>query len=51
MSIIEERCHNLNNSCFDEIDDRIISRINYVIFPIWYLDKLLEEFQTHVGSK
>lgn len=51
MSIIEERCHNLNNSCFDKIDDRIISRINYVIFPIWDLDKLLEEFQTHVGSR
>ncbi len=51
MSIIEERCYKLNNSCFDKIDDRIISRINYVIFPIWNFDKLLEEFQTLVGKK
>lgn len=51
MSIIEDRCHNLNKSCFDKIDDRIISRINYVIFPIWDLDKLLEEFRRRVGSK
>lgn len=50
-SIIEERCSSLKDSCFNTIDDRVIDRINYVIFPIWEMDKLLAEFQTLVGSK
>ncbi|NOR48137.1 MAG: DUF1837 domain-containing protein [Methanosarcinaceae archaeon] len=50
-SIIEERCLGLDDSCFNTIDGKIIDRINYVIFPIWDLDKLLIEFQTLVGTK
>nr|QNO49289.1 hypothetical protein ANJBEOKM_00029 [Methanosarcinales archaeon ANME-2c ERB4] len=50
-SIIEERCSSLEDSCFNTIDDKVIDRINYVIFPIWDMDKLLAEFQTLVGSK
>ena len=51
ISIIEERCSDLEGSCFDTIDRKIIDRINYVIFPIWDMDKLLTEFQTLVGTK
>ena len=51
ISIIEERCSDLEGSCFDTIDSKIIDRINYVIFPIWDMDKLLMEFQTLVGTK
>lgn len=50
-SIIEKRCSSLEDSCFNTIDDKVIDRINYVIFPIWDMDKLLAEFQTLVGSK
>ena len=50
-SIIEKRCSSLKDSCFNTIDDKVIDRINYVIFPIWDMDKLLAEFQTLVGSK
>lgn len=49
-SIIEERCNSLDVSCFDSVDERILKRINYVIFPIWEFDGLLKEFQNKVGS-
>lgn len=48
--IIKERCGNLGTECFEEIDARILNRINYVIFPIWQFDKLLDDFMKRVGS-
>lgn len=50
-SIIEERCCSLNHTCFAGIDNKILTKINYIIFPIWELDDLLDNFQTHVGSR
>jgi len=50
-SIIEERCCNLDYSCFDNIDTRILTKINYVMFPIWELDDLLVDFKKLVGSE
>lgn len=50
-SIIEERCFDLDHSCFAHIDTRILTKINYVIFPIWKLDNLLVDFQKLVGSE
>lgn len=50
-SIIEERCCNLDHSCFNEINNKILTKINYVIFPIWELDNLLLNFQKLVGSE
>ncbi|NPE29401.1 DUF1837 domain-containing protein [Methanococcoides sp. SA1] len=50
-SIIKERCCALDHSCFDEINTKILAKINYVIFPIWKLDDLLENFQKNVGSE
>jgi hypothetical protein len=49
-SIIENRCGSIEQSCFDSIEGRILERINYVVFPIWNLDTLLDEFQTKVGK-
>lgn len=49
-AIIEERCSSLDSTCFNVVDGRVLSRINYVIFPIWNFDKLLEEFKTLVGT-
>lgn len=48
-SIIEERYKSIEESIFDSIDARILDRINYIVFPIWELDKLLNVFQTKVG--
>jgi hypothetical protein len=48
--IIEERCGGLDAKCFDTVDNKIIERINYVVFPIWKLDELLDSFQVKVGA-
>lgn len=50
-SIIRNRCKAFDKSKFSSIDDKILSRINYIVFPIWKLDELLDNFQTKVGSK
>lgn len=43
-SIICEQCYKFDNTNFSTIDSRLLSRINYIIFPIWELDKLLDDF-------
>lgn len=49
-SIIEERCSNIEANLYSAVEKRLLDRINYIIFPIWGLDILLDEFQTKVGS-
>jgi len=51
ISVIEERCNSLDDDCFCNVGNRIIDRVNYIIFPIWKLDTLLDEFQRLVGSQ
>lgn len=48
--IIKERCKSLDNINFSEINNSLLARINYIIFPIWELDELLKNFQLKVGS-
>ncbi|MBD3339717.1 MAG: DUF1837 domain-containing protein [Candidatus Lokiarchaeota archaeon] len=49
--IIKDRCQTLDKECYDKINSRILNRLNYIIFPIWELDKLLDEFKKKVGSE
>ena len=49
--IIEERCAGLGEECYDGFEARIVDRINYIIFPIWQFDQLLDDFQNRVGSQ
>ena len=48
-SIIENRCAKFDSKKFSAINKRILKRINYIIFPIWELDELLEDFEKGVG--
>ena len=48
--IIKNRCKDFNKDKFDVINNALLSRINYIIFPIWELDILLDTFQSKVGS-
>jgi hypothetical protein len=48
--IIFDRCNSIGPECFEKIEMRILNRINYVIFPIWQFDKLLDDFMKRVGS-
>ena len=46
-SIIENRLSKTGTlDCFNGKEQRIIDRINYIIFPFWKLNKVLEEFET-----
>jgi len=47
-SVISDRCKDINEDCFSEIESRVLNRINYIIFPIWKLDDLLNEFHSLV---
>lgn len=49
-TIIEARCSSLDTTCFDMVAGRILNRINYVIFPVWNLDQLLDDFTNKVGA-
>ena len=45
-SIINDRISNTSSlDCFKNKDQRIIERINYIIFPFWQLSKILESFE------
>lgn len=48
--IIKSRCKNFNQQKFTLLDQALLKRINYIVFPIWDLDKLLDAFQAKVGS-
>ncbi|WP_346859444.1 DUF1837 domain-containing protein [uncultured Draconibacterium sp.] len=50
-NVISERCNTIEDDCYSSIESHILKRINYIVFPIWELDSLLDEFQTLVGSK
>lgn len=49
-SIIEAKCNSLKADVFHSVDVRLLDRINYIVFPIWSLDTLLDDFQKYVGS-
>lgn len=51
LAIIKERCNSIDNSAYSKIDDVILDRINYIIFPIWDLDSLLQNFQRIIGAE
>lgn len=45
-SIIEDRLSTTSTlDCFQNKDQRIIDRINYIIFPFWQLNKVLDDFE------
>jgi len=48
--VIRSRCSSFDKTKFNSIDANLLARINYVVFPIWKLDELLNDFQTKVGS-
>ncbi|AMK75932.1 MULTISPECIES: DUF1837 domain-containing protein [Methylomonas] len=43
-SCLQNRWSNTSKTLYNGIKQSIISRIHYIIFPVWELDKLLEEF-------
>ncbi|NJO06127.1 MAG: hypothetical protein HC876_11730 [Chloroflexaceae bacterium] len=50
IKIIEERCSALDDSIYNKVHERILKRINYIIFPIWQFDDLLNQFTKNIGG-
>ncbi|WP_314772143.1 DUF1837 domain-containing protein [Capnocytophaga sputigena] len=48
--VIQDKCASIDKNSFSNINKTILVRVNYIIFPIWELDKLLNDFQNKVGS-
>lgn len=42
---IKARCANVADSVYEKIHERALSRLTYIILPVWELDKLLQEFE------
>lgn len=51
VKTIEKRCYSLDDKIYDSISSNVLKRINYIVFPIWELDKLLDIFQNKTGSQ
>lgn len=44
--IVINRLESTNDSLTENIDEVLLERIHYIIFPFWEFDKLLEEFDS-----
>jgi hypothetical protein len=51
IEIIRGRCSDLDDSIYSKVNERVLDRINYIIFPIWQFDELLNQFTKNVGGK
>lgn len=51
IRVINEKCKSVPHDAYDKIEERYLSRINWIIFPIWKLDQLLDSFSAGVRVK
>lgn len=47
--IIKNRCISFDKKNFENTEERILLRLNYIVFPIWKLDELLDNYQKRIG--
>lgn len=45
-AVIKDRCASLEESNYGTYEEHVLERINYIVFPIWELDALLDRFQS-----
>jgi hypothetical protein len=50
IKIIEERGKAVDRKIFNTIEAGLQPRFNYIILPVWELDKLLEQFKKLIGK-
>ncbi|WP_083250533.1 HamA C-terminal domain-containing protein [Acidihalobacter aeolianus] len=46
-SIISDRLRNADTSALSGLSSALINRIHYIIFPVWNLDVILSDFDSH----
>lgn len=44
INSITEHCNKFNKQFFNNFQNVVINRINYILFPVWELDKILVDF-------
>lgn len=49
IKAIEERGKAVERNCFSVIDEGLHPRFNYILLPVWELDKLIGDFQRLIG--
>lgn len=47
---IKNRCISFDKKNFENIEEKILLRLNYIVFPIWKLDELLDNYQKSIGK-
>lgn len=45
QKIVLDRCSNISKDFYQNYDKRILNRIHYIIFPVWELNKVLDEYE------
>lgn len=50
IKAIEERGQAVERNCFSIIDEGLHPRFNYILLPVWELDKLIGDFQKLIGK-
>lgn len=51
LKAVEDKCSNIEDDLFNKIAKNILNRIHYIFFPVFEMDKLLDDFSTQIGSK
>ncbi len=51
QTVIINRFQDLEKHIFTAVDKALLERINYIIFPVWKLDTLLEDFSALIGAQ
>jgi hypothetical protein len=49
VNTIQRRCENIKSSIYEKIEAGYLSRINYIIFPVWEIDALVDDFSRTIG--
>lgn len=50
LSIISKRCESINEEIYTNVNGPILNRLNYIIFPVWDIASLLNNFQSTIGA-
>ena len=50
VNVIKNRCSSIDKDTYSGVMPGVLSRINYILFPIWDLEGLLSEFQAKIGA-
>lgn len=50
MDMIEDRCAKLDPAVFDKIPKHLRPRFHFILFPMWEMKQLLEDFQKLIGK-